>query len=149
MEILGELNDKAGSKFINHKQQNYKQFKPMNLAPQGFTSIGMIEKMKELIQKFANSEEVQKEVPNLQNFKAWLGSFKLEAIPKEAVDELMMLIEAAEEKNKIALIDLTRLLMMHEHSAAYILNKHWESLSVSILGYMQCMDLKDTEAKVI
>jgi hypothetical protein len=33
-------------------------------------------------------------------------------MPKEAIDELMEMLEIAEDKNKIALIDLTRLLMM-------------------------------------
>ena len=34
---------------------------------------------------------------------------------REAIDELMEIVEVAEDKNKIALIDLTRLLMMQEH----------------------------------
>lgn len=46
-------------------------------------------------------------------------------MPREAIDELMDLVEIAEDKNKIALIDLIRLLMMYEHTAAHILNKHW------------------------
>jgi hypothetical protein len=37
----------------------------------------------------------------------------------------MALVEIAEDKSKIALIDLLRLLMMHEPNAAHILNKHW------------------------
>lgn len=46
-------------------------------------------------------------------------------MPREAIDELFEMIEVAEDRNKIALIDLTRLIMMYEHSAAHILNKHW------------------------
>ena len=49
----------------------------------------------------------------------------MEAIPREAIDELIEMIEIAEDKNKIALIDLMRLLMMQEHAATHILNKHW------------------------
>jgi hypothetical protein len=30
----------------------------MNLAPQGFTSMSLIEKMKEFVEKFVKSEEV-------------------------------------------------------------------------------------------
>lgn len=41
-----------------------------------------------------------------------MTGFKIEAMPKEAIDEFMQMIEVAEDKNKIALIDLTRLLMM-------------------------------------
>jgi hypothetical protein len=59
------------------------------------------------------------------------------------------LVEIAEDKFKIALIDLVRLIMMYEHSAAHILNKHWSSFEVSVFGYMQCMDLKDDGNKVI
>jgi len=70
-------------------------------------------------------------------------------MPREAIDELMALIEVAEDKNKIALIDLVRILMMQEHSAAHILHKHWSTFEVSIFGYMECMDVKDPEAKVI
>lgn len=70
-------------------------------------------------------------------------------MPKEAVDELIEMVDVAEDKNKIALIDLLRLLMMYEHTAAHILNKHWSSFEISIFGYMQCMDIKDPEQKVI
>jgi len=70
-------------------------------------------------------------------------------MPKEAIDEFMDLIDVAEDKNKIALVDLLRLLMVHEHSAAHVLNKHWHKFEVSIFGYMQCMDLRDSEAKII
>ena len=122
----------------------------MNLAPQGFTGMGNIEKMRELVQNFMNSEEVKKEVGGkIENMKKWSASFKIENMPKEATDELMQLIDVAEDKNKIALIDLIRLLMLQEHSAAHILNKHWQGFEVSIFGYMECMDLKDQEAKVI
>ena len=36
------------------------------------------------------------------------------------------LAEIAEEKSKIALIDLFRLLVLQEVQAEYILTKHWE-----------------------
>lgn len=70
-------------------------------------------------------------------------------MPREAIDELVSIIEIAEDKFKIALIDLLRLLMMHEHTAAHILNKHWSTFEVAIFGYLECMDIKDPEAKVI
>ena len=60
----------------------------------------------------------------------------------------MQLIEIAEDKNKIALIDLIRLLMLQEHSAAHIVNKHWSSFEVGIFSYLECLDMKDPEAKV-
>lgn len=61
----------------------------------------------------------------------------------------MELVEIAEDKSKIALIDLTRLLLCHEPNAAYLLNKHWQTVEVAIFGYIQCMDIKDPEAKVM
>ena len=111
--------------------------------------MALIEKMKEFVEKFVDSEDVKRDVPSTENIRKWLQGFKIENMPREAIDELMEIIAVAEDKNKIALIDLVRLLMMHEHSAAHILHKHWSSIDVNIFGYMQCMDLKDQEAKVI
>jgi hypothetical protein len=51
-------------------------------------------------------------VGSTQNLNKWLVGFKLEAMPKEAIDELMSIVEIAEDKTKIALIDLLRLLML-------------------------------------
>ncbi len=67
----------------------------------------------------------------------------------EAIDEYMSLIDVAEDKNKLALLDLVRLLMMHEHQASHILHKHWPVFEVNIFGYLECMDLKDADAKII
>ena len=39
-----------------------------------------------------------------------MKTFSLEDIPLEAVDELMEMVQVAEEKSKIALIDLCRLI---------------------------------------
>ena len=45
----------------------------------------------------------------------WIdGSFDLESIPEKAIDELVELAEVAEDKNKIALIDLFRLLILKD-----------------------------------
>ena len=38
----------------------------------------------------------------------------LDAIPKAAIDELVELTEIAEDRNKIALVDLLRLLVLKE-----------------------------------
>ena len=61
---------------------------------------------------------------------------KLENVPREALDELLDLIEIAEDKSKIALVDLLRLLIVHEVNSAHLLHKHWEKLEVSICGYL-------------
>lgn len=117
--------------------------------PQGFTAMTNFDKMKEFVAKFVISDEAQKEVKSTLNIKMWLQSFKLEKMPHEAIDELVQLIEIAEDKSKIALIDLTRLLLLHEANAAYILNKHWQCFEEVIFGYIQCLDIKDPEAKIM
>jgi len=66
--------------------------------------------MKTFIEKFVSSESVKKEVGEVANFKKWLENFDLQNVPQEALDELVELIGAAEERSKIALIDLMRLL---------------------------------------
>jgi len=66
--------------------------------------------MKEFIFKFTNSETVQKEVGDVPNFKEWLVGFQFDQISQKAIDELMEMVGAAEERSKIALIDLVRIL---------------------------------------
>lgn len=61
----------------------------------------------------------------------------------------MSLLEIAEDKYKIALIDLLRLLMQYEASAAHVLYQHWDKIEVTVFGYIECFDLKDAEAKTI
>ena len=72
LTVLTDMNEQVCSKFINHKNLEYKQFRPMNLAPQGFTSLAMVDKMKEFIVKFSQSEEVKKEVKDVSNITKWL-----------------------------------------------------------------------------
>jgi hypothetical protein len=60
--VLTELSELVKSKTSQHKNLNYKQFRPMNLAPQGFTSMSNIEKMREFITNFVKTPEVQKEI---------------------------------------------------------------------------------------
>ena len=74
-----------------------------------------IEKMREFVSTFAKSTEVQKEVSSTEHIQKWLVGFKIESMPKEAIDEFMSMIDVAEDKNKIALIDLLRLLMIQDH----------------------------------
>ena len=66
--------------------------------------------MKEFILKFTMQSE--KEVKSIANLQKWLDTFDLKAISNSAIDELVELAEIAEEKSKIALIDLFRLLVL-------------------------------------
>ena len=59
------------------------------------------------------------------------------------------MLEVAEEKSKIALIDLLRLIMLYEAPAAHIFHKHWQTFDITIFQYLRCLDIKDNENKVI
>jgi len=108
-----------------------------------------MDKMKQFIAKFVASDTVKKEVGEVPNFTAWLQGFQLDNIPQAAIGELIQMVAAAEERTKIALIDLARLLMLHEPSAAHILYKHWETFDLSIFQYLLCVDITDANNKVI
>jgi len=105
--------------------------------------------MKQFIEKFITSETVTKEVGDVSNFKAWLTDFKLDAMPQAAINELVEMVGVAEERSKIALIDLMRLIFIYEGSAAHILYKHWETFDLSIFQYLLCLDTKDASNKVL
>ena len=46
---------------------------------------------------------------------SWIeNGFNLEAMPKQAIDELCALAAVAEDKNKIAVCDLLRLLVLKD-----------------------------------
>lgn len=69
----------------------------------------------------------EKEVKSTKELIAWLtGAFKLDLVPKQAISELVQLAEIAEDRSKIALVDLFRLLVLKDVQAEYILTDHWE-----------------------
>mmetsp|Transcript_31610 Transcript_31610/g.48347 ORF Transcript_31610/g.48347 Transcript_31610/m.48347 type:complete len:81 (-) Transcript_31610:569-811(-) len=79
--------------------------------------------MKTFILKFVNSETVAKEVGSVDNFKKWMEtSFEFPSISIKAIEELVKMVEIAEDRTKIALIDLTRLIVMNEGPADHIVN---------------------------
>lgn len=92
----------------------------MNKLPVGFTQTGQIDKMKEFIMKLTNAST--KQVPDLQK---WLQTFDIKKMPKAAIDQLIALAETAEDKSKIALVDLLRLIVLDEEQANYIFGTHW------------------------
>ncbi len=53
-----------------------------------------------------------KEVQSTEHIRKWLLNFKLESMPREAIDELWEMVGVAEDKNKIALVDLVRLILL-------------------------------------
>ena len=99
--------------------------------------------MKDFILTFARKSE--KEVKSTKELCAWLsGSMNLEAIPKPAIDELVELASIAEDRSKIALVDLLRLLVLKDVQAEYLLSRHWDLIHVCIFGYLSAQDLKDS-----
>ena len=80
--------------------------------------------MKEFILNFAKKSE--KDVKSTKEMVNWLSAINLEAISKPAIDELVELAEIAEDRSKIALVDLLRLLVLKDVQAEYILTRHWE-----------------------
>jgi len=69
--------------------------------------------MKDFVTKFTKQSE--SEVSSTSNILAWLdGGCDLTNIPREAMNELRELAEIAEDKPKIALIDLIRLLILKD-----------------------------------
>ena len=105
--------------------------------------------MKQFITKFVESETVTKEVGEVADFKKWLAIFSFEDIPKEAVVELSQLCEAAEERSKIALIDLIRLLFQFEVPTGHVVYNCWDCIDMTIFQYLRCVDIKDPAEKVL
>ena len=64
-----------------------------------------------LIAEFAKSEGVQNQIGHIYNFKIWLSDFKIDQITEKAIVELLSLLSISHDKEKIAIIDLLRLLM--------------------------------------
>ena len=76
--------------------------------------------MKQFVKNFATSSAG--DVSSNTHVLQWIeAGFSMESIPKQAIDELRELAEVAEDKNKIALVDLFRLLILKDPQADYIL----------------------------
>jgi len=67
--------------------------------------------MKEFITKLA--QENMKEV-KVNLLLSWIESFDVKNMSKDVIDQLIALAENAEDKSKIALIDLLRLIVLDE-----------------------------------
>ena len=120
----------------------------MNRLPMSFTATGQIDKMKQMIRTFVSGSAGK--VRSIQNAMQWIESgFNIEAIPKAAIDELSELAKVAQDKNKIAVTDLLRLLVLKGEACEYIITKHWGMLDESIFLFLQKQNLSDPNAKII
>lgn len=83
----------------------------MNRLPNTFTTQGQIDKMKQFIRNFTTSSASK--VASTTHLMRWIESgFDLAKISKEALGELVKLAAVAEDKNRIAVCDLLRLLVL-------------------------------------
>ena len=127
-----------------HETLTFKQFKHSNMMPMTFKSVANLDKMKKLIVEFVDSDTVKDDVELEVNFfRAWAQEFKLEEITKVAVAELIALLNNAEGRPKIALIDLVRLLLTYDKPASYIVYNHWTSFEINIFQQLLCLDIED------
>lgn len=53
------------------------------------------------------------------------------------------MIASAEDKFKMALVDLLRLLITNEMTAAIVLNEDWDTLDAGIIEYLKFDENKD------
>lgn len=84
------------------------------------------------------------------NLTAWLSfKFDLKKVPYEAIDELAALTAVAEDRNKIALVDLLRLLVLEGDLAEYVLMRHWKLMQDHLIKFVLDQNLKDKENKVM
>ena len=118
----------------------------MNRLPMSFTQTGQQDKMKTFIRNFTTSSANQ--VRSTSNVMQWIESgFNLEAIPDAAIDELSELAKVAQDKNKIAVCDLFRLLVLKDVQAVRLLTNHWAMIQTTIFEYLNQQNLNDPEAK--
>lgn len=80
---LGELQGMVNSKAAFHTSMNFRQFKPNNKMPVGYTNTGQTDKMKEFIGKLAteNAEEVK-----VNYILDWLIKFDIKQVSTETID---------------------------------------------------------------
>lgn len=104
--------------------------------------------MKQFVKNFATSQA--SEVSSTDAVMQWIeASFDVENISNQAIDELAQLAEVAEDKSKIALIDLFRLLILKDEQAGYVMTRHWELIEICVIGYLSAQNLQDTEARIM
>lgn len=75
--LAGEIPKNKKMTAKRHDSLEFKVFKPTHLAPQVYQNVANLEKMKEVIQKYVDSETVQKEVGSVDAFRKWLNVLDL------------------------------------------------------------------------
>lgn len=107
-----------------------------------------MDKMKQFIRNFTSNSASK--VRSIANLMRWIeSSFDVASIPREAIDELADLAKIAEEKNKIAVCDLFRLLVLTDSQAGYIVTHHWPLIKTSIIDFLSGQNMSDPEAKTV
>lgn len=72
-------------------------------------------------------------------------------MPPAAVNELIDVFQAqtTEDKHRMALVDLLRLLVLKDNTANYILGKHWGFIKTSIMDHLMKQDLTNAMDKTL
>ena len=92
--------------------------------------------MKQFIRNTVNG--LASRVQSTTNVMNWIESgFNIESIPQAAIDELCLLANVAEDKSKIAISDLFRLLVLKDDQAGYIGTRHWPFIKQVIMEFLQ------------
>lgn len=65
------------------------------------------------------------------------------------VAELVEVISVANDKGKIATMDLMRLVVLNEMQAGCVLAKHWDLVSTHIIAYLSSNDIKDKNNRLL
>ena len=126
-----DLHEMTTSRAGDHSWSTFKQFKPSNTKPVGFTQAAQLDKMKEFLTKL-----VSQSTERVNSLQQWLRSFNVESMVKEAIDHIMSLAQSAVDNQRNALADLMRLLVLSEAHAEYIFGVHWDFIDNSVFDYI-------------
>jgi hypothetical protein len=66
-----------------------------------------------------------------------LIGFDISKVSNDTMDQIVGLAEIAEDKSKIAVIDLLRLVVLNEEQADYIFSYHWNLIDIYVIGYVE------------
>lgn len=70
-------------------------------------------------------------------------------MPNSVVAELVEVISVANEKGKIATMDLMRLVVLNEMQAGCVLAKHWDLISTHVIAYLASHNIKDKNNRML
>ena len=73
-----------------------------------------LSKIKSIIERNLQDEEVKKELGDQKQFAEWMKQFRLDKVEKEVMDEFFHLLGGAKAEFQMALLDLLRLFLRYD-----------------------------------